>query len=181
MTKNMSAMDSYPFELRDFDPEVDSITSELVAPSISRADRSIARRACLQILYELDASHHALPLALEAHFVERPDSYAVRQVIRRIVNGVIAERERIDDLIQEYAPEFPVSQIAIIDRNILRIAIYEYLVQQRVTPAVVIINEAVRLAQVFGAENAHSFVHGVLGAITSTEADSPPEMELEKA
>ena len=174
-------MEAYPFELRDFDPEVDKVTSEVVAPSASRADRSVARRACLQILYELDSTQHPAPLALESHLTERPDSYRVRQVIRRIVGGVIADRERIDDLIQAYAPDFPVNQIAIIDRNILRIAIFEYLVQQRVTPVPVIVNEAVHLAQVFGAENAHSFVHGVLCAITETEPSAPAELEKSPA
>ena len=174
-------METYPFELRDFDPEVDSVTSEVVAPSNSRADRSVARRACLQILYELDSTRHPMPLAMESHLTERPESYRVRRFIRRIVSGVIDERERIDELIQAYAPEFPVNQIAIIDRNILRIAIFEYLVQKRVTPVPVIVNEAVHLAQVFGAENAHSFVHGVLSAITETEPSAPVELEASPA
>ena len=162
-----SVIDSYPFELSDFDPAVDTITSERVEPIPNSADRSIARRASLQILYELDTTDHALAAAMQAHFAERPESYDVRQLIRRFVEGVTEKRATLDGLIQEFAPEWPVDQVAIIDRNILRIAIYEYLLQKRQTPVPVIINEAVHLAQVFGAENAHGFVHGVLGAITS--------------
>ncbi len=161
------ALDSYPFAIGDFDPAVDTITSELVDPAQSPADRSVARRASLQILYELDTTDHPLAETLEAHFAERPEAYAVRQHIRRFVEGVIAKRATIDSILQEFAPEWPVDQVAVIDRNILRIAIYEFLLQKRRTPVPVIINEAVRLAQIFGAENAHSFVHGVIGAITA--------------
>lgn len=173
-----STIDSYPFELNDFDPAVDTITLEVIDPGPSAADRSIARRASLQILYELDTTDHPLADALEAHLAERPEAYAVRQHIRRFLQGVIANRAAIDGIIQEYAPEWPVDQVAVIDRNILRIAIYEYLLQKRKTPVPVIINEAVHLAQVFGAEHAHGFVHGVLGAITSELeplADTPSE------
>ena len=164
---DLSLIDSYPYELQDFDPAVDSITSELVNLAPSAADRSVARRASLQILYELDTTDHQMAAAMEAHFAERPEAYAVRQHIRRFVEGVLDKRQTIDGILQEFAPEWPVDQVAVIDRNILRLAIYEYLIQQRVTPIPVIINEAVHLAQVFGAENAHGFVHGVLGAITS--------------
>ena len=160
-------MDAYPFELEDFDPEEDLITSEIVEPPRNSADRSVARRASLQILYELDATHHPVAGVINAHVLERPESYQVRQIIRKFVEGVMAHREELDLLIQRYAPEWPVEQVATVDRNILRIAVYEYLVQGRTTPVPVIINEAVHLAQVFGAENSHSFVHGVLGTITS--------------
>jgi len=162
-------MEKYPFELDDFDPDEDMITSEVIHPALNAADRSIARRASLQILYELDSTCHPLAMVLEAHLQERPESYAVRQIIRRFVEGVTANRENIDRLIQQYAPEWPIDQVAIIDRNILRIAVFEYLLQKRVTPVPVIINEAVHLAQLFGAENSHSFVHGVLGTVTSDE------------
>ncbi len=175
-----STIDSYPFELSDFDPAVDTITSEVVDPGPSAADRSVARRASLQILYELDTTDHELADTLEAHFMERPEAYAVRQHIRRFVNGVIANRTTIDGILQEYAPEWPVDQVAVIDRNILRIAIYEYLLQKRKTPIPVIINEAVHLAQVFGAEHAHGFVHGVLGAITTElEPQLQPAAEVD--
>ena len=167
-------MNEFPFELQDFDPEVDRLSSVVIAPVLDATDRSVARRACLQVLYELDATEHTLSQALDAHLDVRPESYAVRQIIRRILAGVLEHRERIDALIGVYAPEFPVDQIAIIDRNILRIALFEHFVQSRVTPVPVIINESVRLAQLFGAQNAPGFVHGVLGAITSDESITLP-------
>lgn len=164
---HLDLMDGYPFELDNFNPEVDVITSEVIEPEISAADRSIARRASLQILYELDTTDHDAASVLEVHFAERPEAYAVRQVIRRLVGGVIANHEAIDAILQEYAPEWPIDQVAVVDRNILRMALFEHLLQSRETPIPVIINEAVRLAQIFGADHSHSFVHGVLGAITA--------------
>ena len=163
----MDLLDGVPFELEDFNPEEDLITSEVIELEIGAADRSIARRAGLQILYELDTTDHDAASVLEVHFAERPEAYAVRQVVRRLVKGVIAHREAIDAILQEYAPEFPINQVAVVDRNILRMAVFEHLLQTRETPIPVIINEAVRLAQLFGADHSHSFVHGVLGAITS--------------
>lgn len=176
-------MSDYPFELDDFDPEQDQITREVIEPECSRTDRSIARRASLQILYELDTTTHSFDLALDDHIHARPESRAVRRIIAAIVAGVLAHREAIDERIQQYATDWPIGQVAVIDRNVLRIAIFEHQIQRRNTPIPVIINEAVHLAQIFGAENSHSFVHGVLGAImadqtvetqaNSSEADIP--------
>lgn len=163
------SIDSLPFDLDDFNPDEDVITSELVKPAEAAADRSVARRACLQILYEVDTTDHALRSVLETHLSERPDAFEVRQIIRRIVEGVMANCEPIDAILQEFAPDWPIHQVAVVDRNILRIAVFEYLLQTRITPVPVIINEAVHLAQLFGAENAPGFVHGVLGAITAEE------------
>ncbi len=168
-------LDAYPFELENFDPAVDEISSEVVQPARHAADRSIARRASLQILYELDTTDHALADALAAHFSERPEAYAVRQIIRHLVGGVMQRRVEIDAILQEYAPDWPIDQVAVVDRNILRLGVFEFLMQKRSTPVPVIVNEAVHLAQLFGAEHSHSFVHGVLGAITNELA---PEVEL---
>jgi len=169
-------MDNYPFELEDFDPEVDEITSEVVEPELDTTDRSVARRASLQILYELDTTQHPLGQVLDTHIRERPESSDVRRLITAIVQGVIGNRKAIDKLIQQYAPEWPIDQVAIIDRNILRIAVFEYVIQRR-APIPVIINEAVHLAMIFGAENTHSFVHGVLGAMTDGEQIDLPQVD----
>lgn len=175
----MDLLDGFPFELEDFNPEEDLITSEVVELEIGAADRSIARRASLQILYELDTTDHDAASVLDVHFAERPEAYAVRQVIRRLVGGVIEHREAIDAILQEYAPEWPIDQVAVVDRNILRMAVFEHLLQSRDTPIPVIINEAVRLAQLFGHDHSHSFVHGVLGAITA-EAKHKFEIAVEE-
>ncbi len=156
-----------------------SITSELIEPELSRTDRSIARRASLQILYELDTTDHSLAAVMDTHFSACADSWQVRPVIRRLVQGVLGNKLAIDAMLQDYAPEFPIDQVAVIDRNILRMAFYEHLMQGRHTPVPVIVNEAVQLARRFGAENAHSFVHGVLGALTADTAQAAPIAEPE--
>jgi transcription antitermination protein NusB len=84
------------------------------------------------------------------------------------VQGVTADITRLDKLIERYAPEWPVEQIAIIDRNILRIAIYEVL-QGNGTPLKVAINEAVELAKQFGSDSSGRFVNGVLGSLVAKE------------
>ena len=172
-------MNNYPFELDNFDPEVDEITSEVVEHHTSTTDRSMARRSTLQILYEIDTTDHPVGEVMDAHIQERPESSPVIRIIRTFIQGIMEHLDVLDQLIQQYAPEWPVDQIAIIDRNILRIAVFEYAIQKR-TPTPVIINEAVHLAQVFGAENSHGFVHGVLGAIIAGETfDNDPLIDDE--
>lgn len=84
--------------------------------------------------------------------------------ILRLSHGVVASRERLDAILQTYAPEFPINQVAIVDRNILRLALYEIGIEAQ-TPTSVAIDEAVNLAQLFGAEGSPRFVNGVLGTI----------------
>lgn len=96
----------------------------------------------------------------------------------RLVEGVFANRERLDKLIQRFSPEWPVDQIATIDRNILRIALYEFGVS-RDTPIKVAINEAVELAKAFGSDNAPSFVNGVLGSLADHHREIFAENESE--
>jgi N utilization substance protein B len=83
---------------------------------------------------------------------------------RKLIFGVLPLRHDLDRLIAEYAPEWPLDQIAAIDRNILRIAFWEFAVQ-RETPVKVAINEAVELAKLFGSDSAPRFINGVLGAL----------------
>lgn len=98
----------------------------------------------------------------------------VRMFAHRLVNGVLEQRTRLDALIQQYAPEWPLEQMAIIDRNILRIAIYEFALTGD-TPIKVAINEAIELAKDYGSESASRFVNGVLGALAVHEHHSHPE------
>lgn len=82
----------------------------------------------------------------------------------QLVTGVIANLIEIDKLIARYAPEWPLDQMAVIDRNILRIAIYEFLVLGE-TPVKVAINEAVELAKLYASDSAPRFINGVLGSL----------------
>ena len=88
---------------------------------------------------------------------------------REIVKGVIDNRARLDELIAKHAPSWPVQQLAIVDRNILRVAMYEMLIG-RGTPVKVAINEGVEVAKAFGSDGSPGFVNGVLGSVYEVEA-----------
>ena len=100
----------------------------------------------------------------ERRVIEDSLSSQVHEFALRIINGVVDNRERIDKLISGFAPNWPLSQMAIVDRNILRLAIYEIMLGGE-TPPKVAINEAVELAKVFGSDSSSRFVNGVLGSV----------------
>ena len=83
-----------------------------------------------------------------------------------LIEGVLENRERIDLVISTFAPAWPISQMAVVDRNILRVGIFELTISEG-TPPKVAINEAVELGKVFGSDNSHRFVNGVLGSVIS--------------
>jgi len=86
--------------------------------------------------------------------------------VRELVTKAVAKRKEIDQHIQRFAPAYPIAQIAVVDRNILRLAIYEILFDNKVSVKVAI-NEAVELAKKFGSDNSPKFVNGVLGSVTT--------------
>ena len=120
--------------------------------------------ASLQFLYELDSSEHNLETVLSAYPDDLAHSKTVRSFSRNLVAGVLAHREEIDKIIETFAPSWPVHQMATVDRNILRIAIYEIRFGGH-TPPKVAINEAVEIAKIFGADGTPKFVNGVLGSV----------------
>ncbi|MGQ9598838.1 MAG: transcription antitermination factor NusB [Anaerolineae bacterium] len=130
--------------------------------------RHRARIAALQALYEIDCTSHAPAVVVEQRLAEVQLPETGRDFARELVLGVWRNRERLDVLIARYAPEWPVDQIAVIDRNILRIAIYEILMHHD-TPTKVAINEAVELAKLFGSDSSSRFVNGVLGSLVVKE------------
>jgi N utilization substance protein B len=131
-------------------------------------ERSMARRLVLQVLYEADAARH-YPLAIMArHLEERQPISRIARYVSEVVQGISETQPDIDRVISRFAPEFPLDQIAVIDRNILRLAIFEFAVSQR-TPVGAAIDEAVELAKLFGGDSSPAFINGVLGAI----ADAP--------
>lgn len=94
-----------------------------------------------------------------------PASQDASRFALELVNGVLANKETIDKTISDTAPAFPLEQMAAVDRNILRLAIYELLIDNRV-PMRAAINEAVELAKEFGGENSPRFINGVLGSVS---------------
>jgi len=128
--------------------------------------RHKARSIALQALYEVDAVARKPEAVTERLLAEAGLSEENSEFVRGLVNGTIKHREAIDRSIRKHAPAWPVDQIAIIDRNILRLAIYEILFDNKV-PVKVAVNEAVELAKAFGSDKSSKFVNGVLGAVSA--------------
>jgi len=128
--------------------------------------RRRARIAALQALFEIDCARHNPELVLNQRLQEASIRGRGALFARTLVKGVIANRLLLDGLISKYAPERPVGQLAIIDRNILRMAFFELVVDQS-TPPKVVINEAVELAKKFGSDSSPRFINGVLGSFVA--------------
>jgi N utilization substance protein B len=129
--------------------------------------RRRARIAALKALFEVDSAHHPPGEILDRLFEESPLPDDAADFARRLVQGVIDNGERLDEIIRKNAPAWPLEQVAAVDRNILRLAIYEVVVDNRV-PMRAAINEAVELAKEFGGEASPKFVNGVLGSVAAT-------------
>ena len=128
--------------------------------------RRKARSIALQALYEIDSVQHDPEETLK-HLQEEADlSEENFGFTRELVEGVVRYKEKLDAQINRYAPAWPIEQIAFIDRNILRLAIYEILINNKI-PVKVAINEAVELAKNFGGDSSSKFINGVLGAISA--------------
>ncbi|HKZ50221.1 MAG TPA: transcription antitermination factor NusB [Dehalococcoidia bacterium] len=126
--------------------------------------RRKARALALQAIYEQDTVGHDAKVALERGISERPLAPATTAYARDLVAGVLANKPAIDAVIREKAPAWPLEQLAPVDRNILRLAIYEILFDNKV-PVRAAINEAVEMAKLFGSESSPRFVNGVLGSV----------------
>jgi transcription antitermination protein NusB len=126
--------------------------------------RTRARALALQVLYEVDIANHPPADIYRLRLEENPLPNDVADFARQIIFGVLPLTSALDQIIAIYAPEWPLDQIAAIDRNILRMALWEFAVYHD-TPIKVAINEAVELAKQFGSDSAPRFINGVLGAL----------------
>ncbi|HEY7835468.1 MAG TPA: transcription antitermination factor NusB [Ktedonobacterales bacterium] len=134
--------------------------------------RRQSRRLALQALYEYDTAQHDVEAVLRRHVEEKRSDPAVAAFAADLVQGVLAHQDEIDAAIEGAASEWPLARMARIDKNILRLAIYEILFNNAV-PAKAAINEAVELAKTFGSETSSRFVNGVLGTIFSRASGAP--------
>lgn len=132
--------------------------------------RTKARALALQALYEIDLSNHLPGEVYKTRLQEisLPDDLA--EFSRQIIFGILPLTGELDQLIAKYAPEWPLDQIAAIDRNILRLALWEFAVYRH-TPIKVVINEAVELAKHFGSDTSARFINGVLGSLADHERE----------
>lgn len=135
------------------------------------ANRHLSRSIVMQVLYEWDfrgCTYTSLELeeALSRNTLEFAPGVHNLSFIRKLLSGILERREKIDDIIEKAAPDWPIDKISLIDRNVLRIGLFELLFEDRgQVPAKVAINEAIELAKSFGGEMSSKFINGVLGAV----------------
>jgi len=138
------------------------------------SNRHLGRIVALQTLYEYEFRVQSKDLTADVDdiLIRNLKRYETaiddKEFVEVLVKGVLDEEVDLDTKIQPIAPEWPIDQIARVDRNILRIGLYELLFQAKVIPPKVAINEAVELAKAFGSDNSSKFINGVLGTAYRT-------------
>ncbi len=130
--------------------------------------RTRARGVALQALYEIDMVGHLPGVVLEERLAESDLEEGLAEFVRQIVLGIVPIAAELDAFIAQQAPEWPLDQVAVIDRNILRISLWEFAVYGK-TPLKVAINEAVELGKVYGSDSTPRFVNGVLGSLAGRQ------------
>lgn len=146
-----------------------------MAPGSRRQSRIVA----FQTLFEVESAHRDVAQTLERQLSEARLTEDAAAFARELVDGVQQYREQIDAVISERAPAFPLEEMAAVDRNVLRLAIYEVLFNHQPAPLRTAINEAVDLAKGYGSESSGRFVNGVLGAVALAAASGDAGLEDE--
>jgi transcription antitermination protein NusB len=128
--------------------------------------RRKARICALQMLFQHDIAQQAVPEVLAAYWAELGGEYTedVREFASRLVSGTLADLDNVDNRIRDRAENWRISRMAVVDRNILRLAVYEFLHEPE-TPKTVVINEALEIARRFSTFEATQFINGILDAI----------------
>jgi len=130
------------------------------------ANRHLSRTIALQSLFEWDfnGQKDSLEEIVKEHIKEFAGAEEESGFVLELVNGVAGNLHQIDEIITKHAPEWPMDQVPPVDRNVLRLGVFELMLLKQVPPKVAI-NEAVELAKTFGGESSGKFVNGVLGAL----------------
>jgi N utilization substance protein B len=126
--------------------------------------RRKARESTLQILFQLEFDSSALEKILKEHWKNRKVHKEIREYSNWLAKGIVAHQEKIDNIIQSTSEHWRISRMALIDRNILRMAVFELLNEKSIAPAVVI-NEAIEVAKKYSGEKASIFINGILDAV----------------
>jgi N utilization substance protein B len=149
------------------------------------SNRHLGRIIALQTLYEYEFRQQSqdtsadLDEILTRNIERYEDTVDDKSFIEKLVHGVNERRDELDGLIQPIAPEWPINQIARVDRTILRMAMYELRECADLVPPKVAINEAVELAKAFGSDNSSKFVNGVLGTAYRTLIEGTSDANAE--
>lgn len=145
------------------------------------SNRHLGRIVALQSLYEYEFRLQSGDTTLSrdeivARNLSRyEDMIDDKEFINKVVDGVLEHQDELDSKIQPIAPDWPIEQIARIDRAILRMGLFELLFLQELVPSKVVINEAVELAKAFGSDNSSKFINGVLGTAFRTLVEGTTE------
>jgi transcription antitermination protein NusB len=132
--------------------------------------RTKARGIALQALYEIDMTGHAPGQTILERLEAEQLETSLAEFVRQIVAGVMPITAELDNFIAQHAPDWPLDQVAIIDRNIIRFALWEFAVAG-CTPVKVAINEAIELAKMYGSDSTPRFVNGVLGSLAARQTE----------
>lgn len=147
------------------------------------SNRHLGRIVALQTLYEYefrsdDSTKSGVVDDILARNIARyTEAIDDKKFVEELVKGVLKHRDDLDEKLQPIAPSWPILQVALIDRNVLRIGLYELLYRSDAVPPKVAINEAVELAKAFGSDNSSKFVNGVLGTALRTLVKGEPNAE----
>ena len=131
--------------------------------------RRKSRAVALQVLYEIDSVGHKPEDVIQSSLAKEILTEENIEFVKELVSGVLDNKKQIDANIKNFAPTWPIAQISVIDRNILRLAIFELLFDNK-TPIKVAINEAVELAKYFGSDSSPRFINGVLSSVSNLAA-----------
>ncbi|MBI2451271.1 MAG: transcription antitermination factor NusB [Parcubacteria group bacterium] len=148
------------------------------------SSRHLSRSIAMQSLYEWDfrgSGLDDLQKIVQRNIAEFGPGLEDTNFVHQLISGVLEHKEELDKIIEKTAPEWPIGQITAVDRNVLRLGLYELLFSKREeVPAKVAINEAIELAKTFGGETSGKFVNGVLGTIYR-EIGEPGKDETSKS
>ena len=142
--------------------------------------RRQARESSLQIIYALEMGNEDVEKVFQHVFEEFATSNKAQAFARELVRGVLEHKEQLDAVIKRLAKDWDINRLAVVDRNIMRIALYEMLYVEDI-PNAVSVNEAVELAKMFGGKESAKFVNGVLGRVVQHPEIYKPQPQTEQS
>ncbi len=138
--------------------------------------RRKAREETLRILFRLEFENKQIEKTLNQYWKSKKTSEEIKEYSTWLVNGVISDQAKIDNIIQQVSEHWRISRMALVDRNILRMAVFELLYEENIAPAIVI-NEAIEIAKKYSGDEAATFVNGILDAIRKDLKDIKKSLE----
>ncbi len=138
--------------------------------------RRKAREDTLRILFRLEFENKQIEKTLDQYWKSKKASEEIKEYSTWLVNGIISDQAKIDNIIQQVSEHWRISRMALVDRNILRMAVFELLYEEKIAPAIVI-NEAIEIAKKYSGEEAATFVNGILDAVRKDLKDIKKSLE----